>query len=178
MQYKMKSISKKTVAFPVLLVFVFFSCSEGPQTTEPTQSAPTNLTILTEMNTYTWDESGYLLIKAKLTNTSTDTFYASLGDRINSSIDQEQLFVAEGSDGYIEKLEPDDSWLQKERGILYEGVRAVAIRPTKEYLVQAFVLWPNRDTGKFRIRIDYYHQIDSTKNKPQLVAYSNTFIIQ
>ena len=172
----------------VLLALIAISCKKGdsiatiPQTS-PQDSIPSSnkLVIRTDTTFFNWTPSEsypICFINSTLTSVSADTFYAKLFDAFQIITDESPLFVAVGSDAYIEKLEPDNAWHEKQRAILIEGVRVGPIRPFKAYRLEAFLQWPVRETGTFRLRVNYYPSTYSIGRSQQLVDYSNYFTIQ
>ena len=140
-----------------------------------------NLSIRTQKSEYTWgpyDLGSSRQIEAIFLNNSKETYYARLGDRFNSDIDQADLFVAEGSNGFIEKFELDGSWRFMPRGVLIEGTRFVELRPEKSYRLFTYLPWQEKETGNFRIKLEYYHQIDPPPDANPLIDYSNIFSIK
>lgn len=138
-----------------------------------------HLTIRTERTYYRWSE---LLagrrIRASLTNTSDQTWYATLGDRFAAGLDQGQLFIAEGSSGYLEHAVPGPTWRPMARGYLVEGVRMVALRPGTMYVLEAVLSGLAPATGTFRLRVDYYPKPEEPPGGVPLTDYSNLFDIQ
>jgi len=138
------------------------------------------LAIQTTKPVYSWndDSSGFLLtVEATIRNSSNRSFYARIGDAFNSSIDQEQLFVAQGSDGAIEKQLAATSWAVVESGILIEGVKVIAIRAGETYELFGLVAGA-RSTGTFRIRLDYADRPEGEPGRQTYRDYSNEFVIR
>jgi hypothetical protein len=173
---------KTTHAVLLLLCLAAFGCEhstivQAPEFNPVFQDAKGNLKIMTSKTEYTWQGDG-LGMQATIHNESDQTYYAKLGDRFNSSIDQENLFVAEGSTGYIERLNSDGSWSAMPRGILIEGVRFVALRPQQTYRLSASLYaWHGNETGQFRIKVEYFDRIDPPPATSPMVDYSNVFTI-
>lgn len=140
-----------------------------------------NLEIVTERQQYSWhadDLGASRLVRATLVNKSDQTFYAILGDAMIGSLDQEDLHVAYGSHGRLEQLQTADSWRALPSGILIEGVRFIALRPRQSYrlLTHLHALQGN-ETGTFRIRVEYFDQIDPPEDTAPRLDYSNVFTI-
>jgi hypothetical protein len=130
---------------------------------------------------YTWgseDLGASRQIEATVFNHSDRAYYARLGDGFNSSLDQEILFVAEGTGGFIERNKSDDSWRAMPRGMLIEGTRFVALRPQKSYRLLAYLgSWQGNETGQFRIKIEYFDRNDPPPGTAPKVDYSHAFTI-
>lgn len=145
------------------------------------ENAGGNLEITTPKTEYTWspeDLGASRQIEAAVFNQSDRTYYAKLGDGFNGSLDQETLFVAEGTGGFIERHEPDGSWRAMPRGMLIEGTRFVALRPQKNYrLISSLYNWRGDESGQFRIKIEYFDQIDPPPGNSLRVDYSQIFRI-
>ena len=142
------------------------------------------LSIITDTTTYTWQQGeskDFIIIQGTLTNESDSIFYSRLGDGFGPS-EQEQLFIACNSEGYIEKYsESDKSWNEKDLCLyLIEGSRFVPVRPSQDYSIFGH-LAKNRDEieiGIYRIRIDYYDIENPDSIATPFHDYSNTFDIQ
>jgi hypothetical protein len=145
------------------------------------ENAFSNLEITTQRAEYTWgpeDLGASRQIEATVFNHSDRTYYAKLGDGFNSSLNQETLFVAEGTGGFIERDESDGSWRAMPRGMLIEGTRFVALRPQKNYrLMTSLYNWRGDETGQFRIKIEYFDQMDPPPGSSPHVDYSQVFEI-
>lgn len=130
---------------------------------------------LVESNSGVWTT----FIRSTLTTGSPgDTFFSRLGDGMSPLLDQNELFVAEGSDGFIEMRQPGGEWIARSRGVMIEGVRVVALRPSRRYNLTAYLRWQNPDTGSFRISVNYYRCIDSVGAGSPLIGISNTFSVR
>jgi hypothetical protein len=145
------------------------------------QNATGNLEISVQKNEYTWGTEDLGIsrqVEATVFNHSEQTYYAMLGDGFNGSLDQETLFVAEGTGGFIERNESDGSWRAMPRGMLIEGTRFVALRPQKSYRLLAYLgPWQGTETGQFRIKIEYFDQINPPPGNSPQVDYSQVFEI-
>jgi hypothetical protein len=162
------------------MLFVLASCSA---TTEPgpqpfiSQGAG-QLSIQTSAPEYarSAETEDLLEVRATIRNDSPQTFYARLGDGFNGSMDQELLFAASGSDGYVERRTSSETWLAVQGGILIEGVRVIALRPGTQYQLSALVTDAG-STGVHRIRVDYSDRPDGGATGRR-TDYSNTFVIR
>lgn len=135
------------------------------------------LEIKTEKSEYyTKDFNGNSVsVSATVFNTSTDTFYSSLGD-FYGGIDQEILFMAGNTDGYFEIYSGINNWKELSRPILIEGSKVVRILPSKKYTLIASAFLDSSNFGRCRLRINYY----KTRSKTiadTLRDISNTFFI-
>ncbi len=112
-------------------------------------------------------------LQATIFNQNPDqTYFAKLGDGFNSSLDQERLYIAEGTGGDVERMTPDGSWLPIPRPLLVEGSRFVALRPRQTYQL----VLPAINAGKiFRVKIEYFDQIDPAPGTIPRVDYSANF---
>lgn len=168
--------------FIICLVLLTSSCSQD----KPLAASDTNgdgagnLQIQTEKVEYSWsgELETLLTIRATLTNKSNNTYYAKLGDFFNSSIEQDYLTVAEGSDGYFERRISTNDWESMPRGIMSEGVRSVVLHSSQEYYLDVMLRSDeNGPTGEFRIRVDYNDQIDPPSEVVPYMDYSHSFTI-
>ncbi|MGH7449811.1 MAG: hypothetical protein ACRENG_00545 [bacterium] len=145
------------------------------------ENAAGNLEIRAQKVEYTWgpeDLGASRQIEATVFNHSDRTYYAMLGDGFNSSLDQETLFVAEGSGGFVERDESEGSWRAMPRSMLFEGTRFVALRPQKTYRLLAYLgLWRGNETGQFRIKVEYFDRNDPPQGTNPKVDYSYAFTI-
>ena len=155
-------------------------CSKGP--TEPEPNPRPALTIQTDSALYTWTQQSYghvVYTRSTLTNVSDDTLYTTLGDFYAGGLDQDPLFVAQHSDGFIEHRQTDGTWIEVEwRGVLTEGASIAKIVPSKQYTLDAPIYHAQAQPGVFRIRIHCYPSSDSVKVSPPMVGYSNSFTTQ
>ncbi len=155
----------------------------------PVDSLPTNigndkLYIRTDENAYSWKQSEsrlIIIIQGSLENKSEVTYYSKTGDGYGPP-EQDQLFFAENSAGKIEKYnQSDNSWYETNiLGFLIEGSRFVPLNSSKVYSIYAH-LTINKDReekGKYRLRIDYYDNINPKNNSKPFKDYSNTFLIR
>ncbi|MCH7860046.1 MAG: hypothetical protein IID14_10190 [Candidatus Marinimicrobia bacterium] len=166
----------------ICLALLSISCSKD----KPLTASDTNgdgagyLQIQTEKVEYSWsgELETLLRIRTTLTNKSNNTYYSKLGDFFNSSIEQTYLAAAEGSDGYLEKRVSTNDWESMPRGLLSEGVRYVVLHPSQEYYLDVMLRFvENGLTGEFRIRVDYYEQLDSPSEVVPYLDYSHSFTI-
>jgi len=146
------------------------------------ENAAGNLEIVSQQSEYSWtpdDLGSSRQIQATIRNTSDRTYYAKLGDGFNSSIDQDDLFIADGTNGFIEKFNPNGSWSAMPRDLLIEGTRFVALRPQKNYQLKAAPLyfWRGDEIGQFRIKVEYFDRIDPSPEISPKMDYSNVFTI-
>src|SRR3990172_6518216 len=122
----------------VILSTLFISWSCVTDTIPPVGSEETFdhiLLIQTDTSSYDYDSvvEGILMsIHAILRNPSADTFYARLGDGFNGALDQDLLYIAEGTDGRFQKLAWTKDWCDLRRGVLTEGDRTGEILPSTE----------------------------------------------
>jgi hypothetical protein len=145
-------------------------------------NAAGNIEILLDKPGYSWasdDLGSSRQIQVTIISRSDRTYYANLGDGFDSSIDQDDLAVAEGSGASIERFNPDGTWSAMPRDLLIEGTRFVALRTRKSYRLTAEPLyfWDGDETGQFRIKVEYFDRIDPSPDVSPKVDYSNVFTI-
>lgn len=132
------------------------SGSDSGQTTDPTNSiAAGQLTITLSKSSYTVAElnpSSGPGARATVGNSSDQPFYSMIGDAFNGAIDQNPLFVTNGSDASLERQQ-GTSWLAVSTGQMIEGLKVVSIQPGKSYdlIAQSSAVTP----GSYRIVIAY-----------------------
>ena len=140
-----------------------------------------HLSIATHQNAYSWSSADFeasRLLEATLTNDSHTMFYAKLGDGFISSLDQEDLFVAQGTDGEVEQEQTDGAWHGTPRALLIEGTRVIVLRPRQSYrLLVPLQQWQGDESGRFRIKVEYFDRIDPSPGVLPMVDYSNVFEI-
>ena len=146
----MRSLNRLRIAAAALLVACASSTSDSPFATEISASG---LSLATSKTTYTVAEvsPGGQGIRATLTAALDKPYYARLGDAFNGAIDQNPLYIAEGSDGVAER-QSGSSWVKASGGILVEGVREVVLTPGKTYTVLANLSSPIQ-TGTYRLTV-------------------------
>jgi hypothetical protein len=139
------------------------------------------LSIKTDKHSYRWEPDDLTtsgLIYATLKNESDSTLYAMMGDGFNSSIDQQNLYVAQGTGGYIQRQHADGWWEVMPRGWIIEGTRFIALRPGESYRLSAPVHeWSGTETGVFRFEVEYFDRIEPEPGALPFVDYSNAFTI-
>jgi hypothetical protein len=129
----------------------------GGQTAEVLPAAdisPSGLTLTTEKSTYSradLDPGTGPGVRATLVGSSAKAYYSRLGDAFNGALDQNPLFVAEGSDGAVER-QSGGTWAKVAGVPLVEGVREIVITPAKSYSVIAHASAPIQ-AGTYRITI-------------------------
>jgi hypothetical protein len=97
----------------------------------------------------------FAFVSATIVNTSTDTFYSSLGD-FYGGIDQDNLFMAAGNDCYFEVSSKKNSWEELSRPIAIEGSKVIRILPSKAYKLTATTFLDSSNFGRCRLRINFY----------------------
>lgn len=137
------------------------------------------LEIKTEKSEYyseVYNGNFYIGVSATIVNTSTDTFYTRLGDFYGGGIDQNNLFMAGGTDGYFEISSGKNYWKELSRPILTEGGEVVRILPSKKYSLIASAFMDSIYFGRCRLRINYYKTYSTTADDT-LKDISNIFSI-
>lgn len=103
-----------------------------------------------------------------------------MGDGL-ASVDQENIFIGllGRGGGFIERYNSDEKSWEIINEILTpcEGWRFISIRPNIRYMVRGFISPQEKATGKCRIKIEYYDQIDPASDEQPYVDYSNIFFI-
>lgn len=142
-----------------------------------------NLVIKTGRQSYSWEqnESTYTLTVRGTVDNSTETvYYSKTGDGFGP-LEQERLFFADNSAGYLERYDSVEStWREVNLlTVLIEGSRFVPLKPEKQYSFETFLLWreDKEENGIFRLRIDYYDQSEPGEIAKPFKDYSNMFTI-
>src|SRR4029079_9532414 len=91
-------------------------------------------------------------VRATLANTADHPFYSMLGDAFNGAIDQNPLFVANGSDASLEREQGSD-WVAGSVCQRLEGVKVVCIQPGKSY--DLIAPSSGATAGRYRIVVAY-----------------------
>jgi hypothetical protein len=146
----MRILNRLRFAAAALLVGCVISKSDAPLSTE---LSDTGFSLATEKTTYSVADlaPGAAGIRATLTAARDKPYYARLGDAFNGAADQDPLYLAEGSDGVVER-QSGDTWVKISSGILVEGVREVVLTPGKTYSL--FVTFsPPVQTGTYRLTV-------------------------
>ena len=141
---------------------VAVTACEAPSDTLPLPNAITVAgTVLVTMDkaTYTWEEAQTQGIRGKIKNTGSSPVYSSIGDAFNSSLEQDPLLIAQGSDGAIERKNGENVWAAVETAVAIEGTRFVLLRPGQEYRFIAHVAGVRRP-GTYRVSITYRSTIN------------------
>lgn len=137
----------------------------------------TDVTISLSKSIYRWDEippSDGLAVTATVENQGDQVYFSRLGDGFNSLDEQDLLYVATGSDAFLERS-TSGSWHQVERATLVEGVKVVTLNPSGSYTLMAYLLG-DRITGTFRLRIAFGTSSDG--EEPAGEAISQTLEIR
>jgi len=148
----------KTRILGLLLGGALAACSgnDNAQATDPTNSiAAGQVTITLPKNVYTTTDlnpaSGQG-VRATLGNTADQPFYSMLGDAFNGAIEQNPLFVANGSDASLEREQGSD-WVPVTGVQMIEGVKVVSLQPGKSYELIAHS--SGATAGRYRIVVAY-----------------------
>ena len=170
----------KSLAAGLSIALVLAGCASKKGVDPPIKVSEGSgfLTIQTVENEYSWPSAAgeWLPVSAMIRNNSDRTFYARIGDALNSSLDQEPLYVSQGSDGTIEKQVAPGSWSPVRSGPAIEGVRVVAIRGGKTYRLSRAVA--PRSSGTHRIRLDYADRPEIAPGQQTYRDFSNEFVIR
>lgn len=147
----------KSRIFALVLGVALAACSDSDHlmADPPNSIAAGQLTIALPKTIYTVAElnpaSGQG-IRATLGNSADQTFYSMLGDAFNGAIDQNPLFVANGSDASLEREQGSD-WVAVSGVQMIEGVKVVSIQPGKSYDLIAHS--SGATAGRYRIVVAY-----------------------
>jgi hypothetical protein len=166
-----------------ILIIIIISCAKEKEITAPSLSHG-KINIATDQEIYYWEdnvENKILIIKGELKNNSTSTFLSKVGDSFGPS---DIICFVKGSDGKLEKYNTTDhNWYERMEilDILTEGSSIMQIEPSNIYSIIAplYINAENylEETGKYRLRLDYYDLLDQVKITP-FYDYSNIFEIQ
>jgi len=154
------------------------ACSgyDNSQATDPNNSIAAGvLTIALPKSVYTAPElnpSSGQGVRATLGNTSDQPYYSLLGDAFNGAIDQNPLFVSNGSDASLEREQGSD-WVAVSGVQMVEGVKVVSIQPGKSYDLIAHS--GAATTGRYRIVVAYRNSMSA---EPTRRVVSATFEVR
>jgi hypothetical protein len=126
-----------------------------------TPGGTTALVITAAKSVWTWEEVTSTGVRATLRNSTIRTLESALGDKFNAAMEQADLFVVKGSNGSLEREEPD-GWRIVVLNTLVEGIKRVTLRPGASYSLTALLREPRR-TGMYRIRVDFFDAPGGTK---------------
>src|SRR5262245_48859458 len=144
--------------------------------TAPQRDGDGFLTIQTGKTQYTRGEislmSGGGSIHATVVNHSDQLFHAILGDGFNGAPEQQYLFVAEASDGFLDQWIPTSGWKSLARGTLIEGVRSIELRPHSTYVLIAHAMG-DETPGQFQLKVRYADEALAVHQD-----YSNVFVVR
>lgn len=152
-----------------------FIAACAPELVVPSASAG-NLVIRTQgsiaANAIAFGGAG---LQATLHNTSSQTFYAKIGDAFNSADEQDPLATSQGSDGVVEGKGAMSSWFPLTQGVMVEGTKYIALKPGKTYQLVSLVA-ESGYRGQARIRVRYSDAPNA--NGMIYFDYSNAFEIK
>lgn len=154
--------SMKNRILALMIGAVLAGCSgyDNSQSTDPNNSIAAGvLTIALPKNIYTTAElnpSSGQGVRATLGNTSDQPYYSMLGDAFNGAIDQNPLFVSNGSDASLEREQGSD-WVAVSGVQMIEGVKVVSIQPGKSYELIAHS--SSATAGRYRIVVAYRNSV-------------------
>jgi hypothetical protein len=116
-----------------------------------TEIGANGLAVATNKTTYSVASlsSGAETIVATLTAAPAKPYYARIGDAFNGAADQNPVFIAEGSDGVVER-QSGNGWVKVSSQVMAEGVREVVLNPGKSYSLIATVATPIQ-AGTYRL---------------------------
>lgn len=166
-----------------VMIFLIISCAKEKDIVG-TVSEYGELHIKTDKEIYYWrqsEENRIIGIEGELQNRSTRIYYSRVGDYWGRT---DLVLFAQNSAGRLEKLDNSDyKWYETELlGMIIEGSKFIPIEPTKNYAIHAHLYIDNDkykdETGKYRLRIDYFNSIEEAKEATPFSDYSNTFEIR
>jgi hypothetical protein len=171
-------MTKRILALLLVVGGALAACSghDNGQATDPTNSiAAGQITIALAKTVYTMGElspSSGQGVRATLGNTADQSFYSRLGDAFNGALDQNPLFVANGSDASLEREQGSD-WVAVTGAVLIEGVKIVSLQPGKSYdlIAQSSAA----TAGRYRIVVAYRNSVTA---EPTQRAVSATFEVR
>ena len=118
--------------------------------------------------------SGMTHVVARVTSTSTQDFYANVGDGFNGRLEQSMIFAAVGTHAVIERRVSGSVWESAATGQLVEGSRFVLLKAGGDYTLLGDM---KHVPGVYRIRLDYFTRSNDPTAEP-LHDYSPTFVVQ
>jgi hypothetical protein len=139
------------MAIPLAVLACASGTSEVLRTAE---FSPAGLTLSIDKSAYIradLDPGSGNGVRATLLGSTERSYYSRLGDAFNAALDQNPLFVAEGSDGSLER-QSGNSWIRVAGVPLVEGVRDVVISTSKSYGIIAHAS-PPIQAGTYRMTI-------------------------
>jgi hypothetical protein len=160
----------------VRLALLFASAACATVTDPPAGDGSGNFVITLSQPEFTRREASEFGIRATVRNVSARDYYANVGDRFNSALDQDNIFAAVGTHAIIERRASDDLWVNANTGVLIEGSRFVAMRAGKSYALVGSIA-PNA-SGTYRIRLDYSAVNDDPAGTLPFHDYSPTFLVR
>ena len=167
---------KTNLTILTTLFIIIAGCNENLILPDGTEYAG-KLQIKTEKSKYYRQDfnGNFASVSATVINTSTDTFYTNMGD-FYGGIDQDNLLIAKGNDGYFEASTEKNSWEQLPLPLLIEGSKIIRILPSKKYILMASAFLDSSNFGRCRLRINYYKAYSKSGVDP-LTDISNTFFV-
>ena len=159
----------------ILAVVLLVACSGSASEAPLTDLATTGLSLATAKSSYSVAEvaPGNDGIRAMLTAAADKAYYAKLGDAFNGALVQNPLFIAEGTDGVIER-QSGDAWVKVSSGILVEGAKEVMLSPGKTYDIIVTLSAPVQ-AGTYRLQLS---AAEAAGGDRKVVARSASFQIR
>lgn len=166
-----------------VVIFIIISCAKEKDIVG-TGSEYGKLNIKTDKEIYFWrqsEENRIIVIEGELQNRSTKIYYSRVGDYWGPT---DLVLFAQNSAGRLEKLDEygykwNEIYLL---GMLIEGSKFIPIEPTKNYTIYAHLYIDNDkykdETGKYRLRIDYFNSVEEAEEATPFSDYSNIFEIR
>jgi len=136
------------------IALAIVACGSTTEALQTAEFSPAGLTLSIDKSAYSradLDPGSGNGVRATLVGSTEQPYYSRLGDAFNGALDQNPLFVAEGSDGSLER-QSGGSWVKVVGVPLVEGVREVVISTSKSYSLIAHAS-PPIQAGTYRISL-------------------------
>ena len=127
--------------------------------------------------TYDWEEASHEGVRGTIRNVTDRELYSNLGDAMVIGAEQQMLYVANFSDGVVERRTSATSWTRVPSLTMVEGTRFVVLRPGQSYTFIAPVAGTPQ-SGTFRIGISFRSTINDEEPAETGTSYSPAFTIR
>lgn len=165
----------KAIAGAMTTLVLVGACVSDHRISTPTSPGGTSALVITSAKSvWTWEEVVSTGIRATLRNSTSRALESALGDKFNDAMEQPDLFIARGSNGLLEREDPDGVWRPAALSSSFEAFKRVTLRPGQSYSLTV-LLREQRQTGVHRIRVTYY---DSPGGSTGFSDYSEPFEIR
>jgi hypothetical protein len=92
-------------------------------------------------------------LRARIVNQTGQAYYSRLGDAFNGAVEQDPVWVANGSDGALQRAD-GASWVAVDGVFLIEGIREVRLGAGKSYELIAHTP-ASAPAGRYRVVVSY-----------------------